>query len=242
MLIGAALVLAGLVAVPPPVRHLVYSFTYTNAQTQTAHDSGISNSSAAGRSANAPISGVAESRADTDDRGTVTVDVIRVQEDTGLVVSISEQARGNRSARPAVCVAYGNTNVICDPDSRVTTEEFALLRLMGQNFVDPAQIDAKNHWRVEQVGRTNSDTADFSIRKNDSGVMLISSVRVLHATGPQGFTSTSDGTIGYDYVRLIPTSVGEDETIRQDDGIGSYTTLRTRTMLVLIDDSAAKKP
>ncbi len=238
---------------PAPVRHLVYDFTYTNTQTVAQHDSGISSSDQAastkgmnggsgGLSGSAPASGVSESKNAVGDRGTITVDVIRVEQDTGLVVTVSEQARDSRSAQPATCVVYGSTNVICDSNKQVNTEELALLRLLGSNFVDPAQIDAKNHWRVDQSGPTTSDVADFSIGQNDSGIMQITSLRVLKASGAQGFTSTSDGTITYDYARLIPTAIVEDETLRQSGGMGGYTTVRTQTTLALATDSAASKP
>jgi hypothetical protein len=244
---AAALVaLAGLVLgatpSPPPVRRLVYAFTYTNLATMTEHDSGISASSAAGNSARAPISGIAESQAADSDRGTVSVDVLREQPDTGLIVSISEQAHERRSSPAATCAVYGNTNVICDPEMHVNTEELALLRLLGTNFVDVVQIDAKNHWRVDQSGRHLSDVADFTIDKNDDGILHISSVRVLREIDAIGFVSTTDGTIVYDEARAIPTLVVEDETTRQGSGVGSYNTVRTQTSLTLLHDTAAKSP
>ncbi len=240
---------------PAPVRHLVYNFTYTNTQTVSQHESGISSSDQAsplsasgmaggsgGLTGAAPASGVSESKNAVGDRGTITVDVVRVEQDTGLVVTVSEQAHDSRSTQPATCVVYGSTNVICDSSKQVNTEELALLRLLGSNFVDPAQIDAKNHWRVDQSGPVTSDVADFSIGKNDSGVMQITSLRVLKASGAQGFTSTTDGTITYDYARLIPTAIVEDETLRKSGGMGGYTTVRTQTTLALATDSAASKP
>ncbi|MDQ2992142.1 MAG: hypothetical protein M3R30_04890 [Candidatus Eremiobacteraeota bacterium] len=239
-------------AAPPPVRHLVYAFTYSNSQTQTQHDSGISSNDrgsgsglggdSGGLSAAAPSSGVAESKTSVSDKGSILVDVVRVQPDSGLVVSISEKANDRRSALPATCVVYGNTNVICDPNKQINTEELALLRLLGENFIEPAQVDANNHWRVDQSGPQNSDVADFSIGKNDAGMMKITSTRVLKATGAQGFTSTSDGVYTYDYNRLLPTDVFEDETLRQNGGAGTYTTVRTQTTLALATDSAATKP
>jgi len=238
-LVGLAL---GAAPSPAPVRRLVYTFTYTNVATMTEHDSGISASSAAGNSARAPISGVAESQAADSDLGTIAVDVIREQPDTGLIVSISEQAHNRRSAPSATCAVYGNTNVICDPDVRVNTEELALLRLLGSNFVDVDQIDAKNHWRVDQSGRHLSDVADFSIDKNDDGILRISSVRVLREIDAIGFVSTTNGTITYDNARAVPTLIVEDETTRQGSGVGSYNTVRTQTSLTLLHDSAAKTP
>ena len=234
----AALAALALGATPssPPVRVLVYTFTYTNFTTETIHDSGIN-----APAFHAPVSGVAESRAADSDLGTITVEVLRVQPDTGLIVSVAEDAHGHRSARPATCVVYGNTNVICDPDVRVNTEELSLLRLLGSNFVDTNQIDAKNHWRVDQSGNRMSDVADFSIDKNQDGMLKISSTRILRETDAIGFVSTTNGTISYDWGRLVPTSVVDDETIRQPGSLDRYSTVRTQTSLTLIRDSAAAK-
>jgi len=236
---------------PAPVRHLVYDFTYSNTQTQTAHDSGISSSdsdakgavgSSGSLAAAAPSSGMAQSSAAASDRGQIVVDINRVQPDGGLVVSISENAHDKRSALPATCVVYGNTNMVCDTSKQINTEELALLRVLGSNFVDPAQIDAKNHWRVDQSGATNSDVADYSIAATNGNVMKIASLRVLKETGAQGFTATTNGTITYDAQRLVPLGLIEDEILRQNGGMGSYTEVRTQTGLSLVSDSAASKP
>jgi hypothetical protein len=235
-------------AAPVPLRHLVYDFTYSNSQTQTAHESGISNGDAAptkgmggpgSLAAAAPASGSAQSTAATSDRGQIVADVMRVQPDGGLIISVSEQANDKRSALPATCVVYGNTNMVCDTSKQINTEELALLRTLGSNFVDLAQIDAKNHWRVDQSGGTSSDVADYSIASSNGNVMKISSLRVLKEQGVQGFTATTNGTITYDAVRLVPTNLVEDEILRQGGGMGSYTEVRTQTSLALVADSAA---
>jgi len=241
-------------AAPAPLRHLVYDFTYSNTQSQVAHDSGIGNGDAVGAAsrsggapamspgslaAPAPGSGVAQSTAATSDRGQIVVDVMRAQPDGGLIVSVSEQAHDKRSALPATCVVYGNTNMVCDTSKQINTEELALLRTLGTNFVDPAQIDAKNHWRVDQSGATSSDIADYSIASTNGSVMKIDSLRVLKESGAQGFTSTTNGAITYDAVHLVPTNLVEDEIVRQGGGMGSYTEVRTQTDLTLVADSAA---
>jgi hypothetical protein len=226
---------------PKPVRHLVYAFTYTNTSDLTVHDSGISNGDA-GPGGAAPTSGIQDSFAGNSDKGEVTVDVMRVQPDSGLVVIVSEQARETRSAEPTTCVVYGNTNVICDPNKKINSEEFVLLRLLGTNFVDPAQIDSKNHWRVENTGQQIASVTDYSIGKNDAGIMHISGTWVLKQIGAQPFTTTTDGSIVYDFGRTLPTSIVEDATTREQRQMGQYNVVRTQTSLTLTTDSAAKKP
>ena len=165
----------------------------------------------------------------------------RIQPDGGLVVSVSEQANGPRTAVPATCVVYGNTTVVCDSSKVVNAEEMALLRLLGSNFVDPAQIDAKNHWRVDQSSASESDVADFSIGKTDGTTMDITSQRVYKTTGIGLGTTTTNATIVYNFPRALPMSVIEDQVTRQNGSAGDYTTVRTQTSMSLADDSLAKK-
>jgi hypothetical protein len=251
--IAAAILIAVTQAgTPPPFRHLVYNFTYTNSSDQTHHDSGIVNQGDAlrhnavvlpstGGAAGSTSSGVSNYTNSVNDQGTIVVNVTRIQPDGGLVVAVSEQATGPRAALPATCVVYGNTTVVCDSSKLVNAEELALLRLLGSNFIDPAQIDAKNHWRVDQSSASESDVADFSIGKNDGTTMNITSQRVYKTTGIGLGTTTTNATIVYDFPRALPTSVVEDQVTRQNGTAGDYTTVRTQTSMALVEDSLAKK-
>ncbi|MBV9270349.1 MAG: hypothetical protein JO165_04590, partial [Candidatus Eremiobacteraeota bacterium] len=78
-----------------PLRHLVYAFTYNVGTTDTIHSSGIGG--------DGPASGMSDYQGGTQDKGTLTVDVMQSATDGGLVVKISEQARDTRSAQPALC-------------------------------------------------------------------------------------------------------------------------------------------
>jgi hypothetical protein len=239
-LVAVAISTTGAIAVTQNVRHLVYNFTYTNSTDLTQHTSGINGQDDhTGFGGSQPASGVKDYKTGGGDRGTIVVDVTRVQPDTGLVVEVSEQANDTRSAQPATCVVYGNTTVVCDANKVVNAEEMELLRLLGSNFVDPAQVDAKNHWRVDQSGPNGSDVADFSIGKNDAGKMDIASQRVVKTTGVGAYTITTDGTIVYDFSRTVPTSVVEDQIMRQNGTMGNYTTVHTMTSMTLAQDSAA---
>ncbi len=253
---AVALIFGGIAradAPPAPVRHLVYTFTDNTTQTIAQHQTGISSSDGAGPltpagsaagslSGSGAASGISETKSAVEDSGTIAVDVVRVERDSGLMVAISEQAHDTRSSRPTTCVVYGNTNVVCEPGEQINSEEYVLLRFLGTTFVDPAQIDAKGHWRVEQSGPTASSVADFSIVKNDAGIVHIASLRVLKTIGAQGYTAASDGTIVYDVARRIPTAIAEDEAIHRSGGVDGYTTVRTQTTLALATDSAASKP
>ncbi|MBV8148297.1 MAG: hypothetical protein JO092_04335, partial [Candidatus Eremiobacteraeota bacterium] len=213
-----------------PIRHLVYSFTYGSQQSISARD-------ATTISAGSNISHYGGSLGD---KGTMTIDVVSEQADKGLVVSISEQGEATRRAPPATCVVYGNTSVICDPNKTVNPEEYTLLRFLASNFVDPSQIDAKQHWSVKQDGNDFNVRADYVIDNNSGGIMSISETRSVAYGAPRSTTTNIQTKIGYDFKRLLPTSVDEYITQRADAGARGTSTTIYQTTLKLVSDSMAK--
>jgi len=252
-----ALALSSLVAVtagaPPPagtpLRHLVYTFTWGSSNNTEVHTSGMGDGDApgggsggvsvSGANSTASASGISSFKADANDKGTITVDVLREQpNDHGLVVTVSEQAHDNRSAVSATCVVFGNTDVICDPNAKINYEELTLLRFLGANFIDPNQIDAKQHWRVGESNGGYSVSADYTIASNANGVMKISEDRTVSPTKTE--SSTVNSTIGYDFNRQIPTTITEYSIERRESG-EQYTTVKMETVLDLQTDSMAGK-
>jgi hypothetical protein len=224
-----------------PVRHLVYSFAYGSQQNISSRDQemGAAPQSAAGVNGGM-TSGISHYQGSLGDKGTMTVDVIGEQPDKGLVVSISEQGENTRRAPPATCVVYGNTSVICDPNKTVNPEEYALLRFLASNFVDPNQLDAKQHWSVTQSSGELNVRADYTIDTNANGLMTISETRTIAQGSPRSTTTNVQTKIGYDFNRIVPTSVDEYVTQRTDAGARGTSTTIYQTTLRLVSDSTAK--
>lgn len=177
------------------------------------------------------------------DKGIMTVDIKGRQPDGGLIVSISEQGESIRKAPAATCVVYGNTNVICDPNKTVYTEEYTLLRFLGANFVDPNQIDPNKHWRIgPSSSQGQTIQADYSIASNNSGNMQIGETRKVVMTGSGKLETDIEAKVGYDYNRTVPTSIEEYATQRTDSGLSGTSTTTYQTTLALVSDSVAAKP
>ena len=244
-----AAVLVALSAVPIAVRavaqkgELVYNFTYSANQSITSRDA----------SDNAePIdtltgtlqggtNGMSHYGGTLTDKGTITVDLVKEQPDGAMVVMISEQGQNVRRAPPAECVVYGNTHVICDSSKTVYTEEYTLLRFLGGNFIDPNQLDAAKHWQIVQNSGDGTDvSADYTINSNNNGVMKIGESRKVKDQGAGHLTTNIETSIGYDFSRLVPTSVEEYATQRTDAGIKGNSTTTYQTTLNLISDTIAK--
>jgi hypothetical protein len=221
---------------------LVYNFTYSANQNITARDSSDSAEPIGneGGGVGAGGSGMSHYNGNLTDKGTMTVDILKKQSDGALVVSISEQGENIRRAPAATCVVYGNTNVICDPNKTVYTEEYTLLRFLGSNFIDPNQLDAKKHWSVTQNSADENITADYAIDSNSNGTMEIGEKRTVKETGAGHLTSNVETKIGYDFTRTVPISVNEYVTQRTDSGIRGTSTTIYQTTLNLVSDSMAK--
>lgn len=222
-----------------PQRHLVYAFTWGLSNDTQVHTSGMDNNSSGGGISGQTdsASGMADYTGGTSDKGTITVDVVREQTDTGLVVSVSEQGQETRKAPAATCVVYSDTTIICDPNKTVHAEELTLLRFLGSHFVDPNQLDAKGHWRVERDGPI-STIADYTIAKNANGAMTIDEVRIVKENGSHQRTTNINATVGYDANRTLPTSITEFSIERSERG-EQYNTVKSETTLTLQSDSMA---
>ena len=237
---GAALALPlpGIAQSPQPLRRLVYTFTWGNSNDTETNTSGFREQGVAtGESSTSAASGMAHDTASDSDRGTISVDVTREQPDSGLILSISEQAQTRRSSPPATCVVYGDTTVVCDPNKHINAEEFALLRFLGAHFVDPNALDAKQHWHVERDGAITT-IADYTIAKNEAGVLSINEVRIVKQTGSRPLTTNTNATIGYDFSRSVPTAISEYSIQRSEQG-DQYVTVTAETVLQLQTDSMA---
>jgi hypothetical protein len=210
-----------------PLRHLVYSFTFESKQTGTpTNDTGTS--------------GARTYTGNLDDTGTIAVDVLREASDRGLVVVVSEQAK-TRSAEPATCAVYGNTNVACDTGRRVNREEFTLLRFLGANFVDPNKVDTSGQWSISETNEGTKMTAQYTIKSNNNGVLAIDETRHVEDTTQGSTTFDARTTLDYNGPKLVPTSVDEYATERRSGGVtGNYTTIYQTTLSLVSDSMAAK--
>ncbi|MGA7569756.1 MAG: hypothetical protein WBG27_08860 [Candidatus Aquilonibacter sp.] len=212
---GAALALAASLCAPAPaqtspapMRHLVYSFTYGSTSSVTTRDSGFNDANGAsagnGRESYTDRSG---------DNGTITVDVMREEQDTGLVLTVSESGSNTaRDAKPAECVAYSTGTPICDPNAVINPEEYTVIRLLGAHFVNPSVLDAKSHWQISTRGSQFNTISDYTIVKNTGGLMQIDESTKLTYQGSRTGSSSVTNTIGYDFNRQVPTSIAEITT------------------------------
>ncbi|GAC1389477.1 MAG: hypothetical protein NVSMB31_05500 [Vulcanimicrobiaceae bacterium] len=208
-----------------PIRHLEYAFSIGINTSQTVQAFGNQgNSSNAGNS----------------DAGTIVLDVVQKGSDGSLVVKVSETAKNTRSAKEVMCAVYGGTmQIICPTDAKINEEEMAVLRTVGINFVQPAQFDAQRHWKVVTDSGDFNEVSDFTASGALTGIMKISETRVTKNKGAAGNSTTTDGTIMYNYPMTVPTEMHEQATQRVQQGM-QYEAVTTQIDVKLVTDSMAK--
>ena len=228
------------------VQQLTYNFTYSANQATTARDSANSAedytmpANQGSTQAYQATNGISGYGGSLSDKGTMTVNILATQQDGGLIVNIAENGQNTRRAPAAACVVYGNTRVICDPNKTVYTEEYTLLRFLGQHFVDASNLDAHRHWQIVQNTPASNVTADYTLGPTTSSDVSVNETRKIRQAGGGSLTTDVQTKIGYDMSRDLPTSVDEYVTQRHDNGVAGTTTTIYQTTLNLASDTTAK--
>ncbi len=221
---------------PAAQRHLVYAF-----DVGIQSDSHDTNSAVRfNGTANGGNGGSATGTGDTSyggngsDMGQILVDVQGVEQDGGLVISVSEKAKNYRNAAPTTCVVYANTNVTCGTGI-VNPEEISVVRTLSPHFFDPSGLDAKKHWHE------GSDAAgigiDYTVAAMNDGILTINAQRNEEFKGAVRGTTSSTAKYTYDMNKLMPTAITEYTTIREESGPGQYSNITIDFKANLASDS-----
>lgn len=207
----------------PPLRHLVYAFTYQSRQQ--------------GAAPHAPGSAT-DSRynPNLDDQGTITVDVLREAPDRGLVVVVSEQGK-YRKAPPATCAVYSDTTTACDQSKTTNAEEYTVLRFLGANFFDPNRLDSKQHWSISQRTSGTTVKADYTVSGTENGTTKIDETRQVTDTSQGPIVVEMQTAIAYNENRVLPTAIEESAIEYQHVDVVGVTSISYRLTFNLVSDS-----
>jgi hypothetical protein len=214
-------------------RHLVYNFS-VGVQNDT-HDT-----DASARLSGGPNGGNLNGTGDTSymgvgsDKGTIPIDVMGVEPDGGLVVSVSEIGQNSRRATAVECVVYPTTNVVC-ASGEVFPEELAVIRTLSPKFFDPSTLDAQHHWH--QGSAAAGVSLDFTAGAPAGTIVPISEIDDEKVQGGQGSTMHGTDTYSYDMGKNVSTQLKEYDTIRKQMGPGQYSNIIIDITAQLATDS-----
>jgi hypothetical protein len=199
----------------PPTRHFVYGFKIETAAVPGGADSGKT------------------------DTGTISVDVLHLQNDTGTVVNVSEQSNVRQGLKTVMCVTYGTGLVQCNAIQNVTVEEMSLLRLLGRNFLNWAEIDQQRTWHNGAFDGRSRETNNYRITGQTNGLFDIAFDRVLNVPGPDGYVSTTKGLLSYNEGRSVPMRLTQ-QTVTEPQTAGGNQIVEDLTLTLQSDSLAAR--
>jgi hypothetical protein len=182
----------------------------------------------------------ADDTGSTATHGTISVDVVGVTADGGLVVDVSEDA----ATRRALPVRVGVTDkaLFYDPTRTVTDEERRLLHYLARDFVKSGELAPGTTWVDDMSAANVSDRTTYKVTTVDADAKTIGLEIVgdTTATGPSGYVTRSFGTMTYDTGVLVPQNVTLS-TRTNIQAVGRLTTVDTKLAFALRDDSFRKK-
>lgn len=207
---------------PAPLRHLEYRVSvHSTGTTQSESYDGLSTDMATGGY-----------------DGTLSVDVLAVAKDGGMVVKGAEWMHGRvRPEQAVTCAVYGDGRVICPQNAPLTGTIHILFSHLGRTFYDTSLIDANGKWTRSDEGPELSVKSTFAQTPTQNADIVM--IREHTDVAPRqqiavGFSSDTD--IRYNTTLLVPVSIHDVSTTDSRSGSAGGTDI---TDLNLTKDSFA---
>ncbi|HET9095239.1 MAG TPA: hypothetical protein VFN37_01145 [Candidatus Baltobacteraceae bacterium] len=191
---------------PAPIRHLEY------------HVSGHTTVNAQSESYDGTSSGMGSVGYD----GTMSVDVLALAKDGGMVVRASVMMNGEIRPEEAVtCAVYGDGRVICPQNAPISGAMHVLFSRLGRDFYDPSIVDASGKWtRNDDGGGVSADATFTSTPTKDPNVLEIREHLTVEPRGQIASGWTDEAQIRYNTALSVPLSIHDVSTpdSRSDNG------------------------
>ncbi len=220
---------AGTSPAPKVLRHLTFDIGLDVESRTDTKVSGIEG----------PASGTASSTGTSLGKGTISVDVIGVTSDGGLVVDVSENTDTRKAA--AARVAIVGNSLSYAPSSNVTEEESDVLRFLSRTFVKEGELSDGTTWSdsSQAPGTTERTTYKVTAVHADAKTIDVAVDETTSVTGPHGFEGTTRGTLTYDTDVLVPLTLSL-ATRRRFSEVGQSVTVDMKLTSTLTSDSFHK--
>lgn len=215
------------------LRHLEYAYSIDYVTSGEVHDSGFSGFGGGGGS------GVETVNQSDNSQGTISVDVMGIAGDDGLIVRATQhEKQSGITTAPSTCEVYGDGRVLCSAQEGQMTDSInALFMRLGRNYYDPSIVDDKGRWDHRSDFKGVSIRTTYSMpKKADAGPSRIDEHREVRGTGSLAENTDEDTTVMYDVALSVPVSIASQVT-PQSRGV-AYT--RRKVVITLQSDSFAK--
>lgn len=249
-LLGIAPLGAGAVESAPPLRTLVYSVDVTVSNSMDTPGGSVAGGgtrpamTVKGRIVNQgrPVTGSGDAHhgASLATKGSITVDVVRATDDSGLVVDVAEDAVDR--VRPKVRVAIASDGALFyDPTnaSRLSEEEIAVVHWLGRGFYGDHPTTVGTSWVVDQSANGATDVERYQVMAKDASHVTLGYELEQKMALSTGYSGTREGSLVYDIAMVVPVKASFESIARRQVG-EAYNTLRTSVILTLTADTFAK--
>ena len=245
LVLGFALVLTTAVAaraddVPKPLRTLTYDVAYSVQTTQETLVSNLMGGNADSRPHTPDVGKGSVSRGfGSNDRGTLTVDVIAATGDGGLVVDASYEGREAR--QPALRVAImSDGRLLFDPKRSLSAQARRLLPLLSRAMIDNRDVSPGSTWSTPFALPAKGATTYHVVHRDETRATIAITVDAVVA-GPSGYDEHADGTTTYATDVLCPTAYDIRIRVRQQLTPEKLESSDAHVSATLVRDTFAKK-
>ena len=140
-------------------------------------------------------------RADVENHGTVTVDVLAKTEDGTLLAGVSELWHDNPLPLKFEGAVASDGTVLFAPNT-INAVTMELLSYFATRFVPDANVQKGSHWTVDNSGGKISMTTNYAVTAVGTDSITIQKDQTIKALGSE----TIGGSVVYQLSRFVPIS------------------------------------
>ncbi len=225
---------------PKPLRTLTYDVAYSVQTMQETHVSNLMGGNADNRAHTPDVGKGSVSRGfGSNDRGTLTVDVIAATGDGGLVVDASYEGREAR--QPVLRVAImSDGSLLFDPKRNLSAQARRVLPMLARGVIANRDVSPGSTWSTPFAPPAKGETTYHVVHRDETRATIAITADAVVA-GPSGYDEHADGTTTYATDVLCPTAYDIRIRIRQQLTPEKLESSDAHVTATLVNDTFAKK-
>jgi hypothetical protein len=176
---------------------------------------------------------------DGTDSGRLTIDVVAITQDGGLVVDATYAGRLSNQPKTRVAL-YPDGRLAADPTKQLGPEALHVLPLLARGFIANRDVSPGSSWTVVAPPPAKGVTT-YRVSQLNGEMATIALEGSISVPGVNGFDETDRGTTTYATDLVSPVSFDLTARIRRQLGVDESVTTNTHMTVTLVSDSFAKK-
>ncbi len=176
---------------------------------------------------------------DGGETGRLTIDIVAVTKDGGLVVDATYI--GTRTSQPKTRVAlYADGRLAADPTKQLGPEALHVLPLLARGFIADRNVSPGSSWTIAAPPPAKGNTT-YRVSSVDGVQATIALEGSISVAGINGFDESDHGTTNYATDLVSPMSYDLTAKIHRQIGVDESITTSTHMIVTLVSDTFFKK-